>query len=230
MPVLAIDCAQRFCAAALYDETAGQLIAARNPDIGRGHAELLAGIVSQLFVDAGLTFSDISRIGVTTGPGSFAGIRVGVAFARGLAIPLGIPVLGISSLLAIAHPVVAARSRPVMAAIDAKRDRVWAAIIAADGAVLVAPAELTAHAAAAMAREAKALIVGSAAPLLLAADPDLNPDLIISEETTRSAPEIGVVAAMAASADPERHPAEPAYLRSPDAKPQAGFAVARTAV
>lgn len=229
MPVLAIDCAQRFCSAALYDEAAGKLIASRSPDIGRGHAELLAGIVSELFADADLTFSDITRIGVTIGPGSFAGIRVGVSFARGLAIPLGIPVLGVSSLLAIACPVASARSRAVMAAIDAKRDRVWATMVAADGSMLAAPAEHTAQGAATIARAEGALVVGSASPLLLAADPDLDPELILDEETTRSAPDIESVAAMTAIADPADHPAEPAYLRSPDAKPQAGFAVARTA-
>lgn len=230
MPVLAIDCAQRFCAAALFDGQAGRLIASRSPDIGRGHAELLPGVIGELFSETGLSFSDINRIGVTTGPGSFAGIRVGVAFARGLAIPRFLPVLGISSLLAIAHPVATEKQCPVMAAIDAKRDRIWGAIVGADGSFLAQPAELTAEAAAALARQTGALIVGSASSLLLATDPGLEADLIVKEEMTRSAPQIAVVAALAAGLDPAYHPAEPSYLRSPDARPQTGFAVEREMV
>ena len=98
MKLLALDCAQRLCAVALYDADSREVLARRDPEIGRGHAELLPALVDEVLAEAGLAFSDIDRLAVTIGPGSFAGIRVGVAYARGLALALKIPVVGVSGL------------------------------------------------------------------------------------------------------------------------------------
>jgi tRNA threonylcarbamoyladenosine biosynthesis protein TsaB len=219
--LLAVDCAQRLCAAALYDAQSGTVLARRDPEIGRGHAELLPGLVAELLAEAGIAFSDIDRIAVTIGPGSFAGIRVGVAFARGLALALKVPVAGVSGLYAMAAPLAVKAGAPVMATIDAKRERIWANIVAADGAVLAEPAELTAQAAAALAKDLGASLAGDATPLILALDGTLP--------TIQSGPfaDIAHVARIGARLDPDAHPAEPAYLRAPDAKPQTGFAVER---
>ena len=76
---------------------------------------------------AGVAFDDLDRIAVTTGPGSFTGVRVGVAAARGLALALDIPAVGIGSLEALASPLVrTARNGTVVAALDAKRGEVFA--------------------------------------------------------------------------------------------------------
>lgn len=221
MTLLAIDCAQRLCAVALYDAEGGTVLARRDPEIGRGHAELLPGLVEEVFAEAGLSLSDIDRIAVTVGPGSFAGIRVGVAFARGLALSLRVPVAGVSGLFAMAAPLAAKAAAPVMATIDAKRDRIWAIVVGADGGTIAEPAELTAEAAAVLARQLDAAVIGDAAPLILAVDAGVK--------TVDAGPfaDIAEVARIGADLDPATHPAEPVYLRAPDAKPQAGFAVAR---
>lgn len=221
MIVLALDCAQRLCAAALYDTQSGTVLARRDPEIGRGHAELLPGLVQDVLAEAGLSHSGIDRIAVTIGPGSFAGIRVGVAFARGLALALKAPVVGVSGLYAMAAPLARESGEPVMATIDAKRERIWATIVAPDGAILAEAAELTPATAAGLARQLAAQLAGDAAPLILAEDAAL------STIDSRSFADIAEVARIGAGLDPATHPAEPAYLRAPDAKPQAGFAVER---
>ena len=94
MIALALDTTGRACTAALVSE--GGLIARRRDEIGRGHDAHLAPMVADMFKGVGLTMGDISRIAVCTGPGSFTGQRVGLSFARGLALPRKIPVLGFS--------------------------------------------------------------------------------------------------------------------------------------
>jgi tRNA threonylcarbamoyl adenosine modification protein YeaZ len=96
MIVLGLDTTAKACACALVDE--GRVIASISEDIGRGHAERLAPMTGELFAKAGLTPAEIDRIAVCTGPGSFTGLRVALAFAKGLSLPRGVPVLGLSAL------------------------------------------------------------------------------------------------------------------------------------
>lgn len=102
MSVLAIDTTGPDCAATIADAD-GRRLAGRRLSIGRGHAERLAPLVSELLDEAGLAASDLDRIGVAVGPGSFAGTRVGVAFARGLALSARARAYGISNLEVLAH-------------------------------------------------------------------------------------------------------------------------------
>jgi len=216
---LAIDCSARFCSVALFDAGSNAILAAASPDIGRGHAEQLPAIVQSVLGEVGVDLSDVKRIGVTVGPGSFAGIRVGVAFARGLALALDVPVVGVGSLEAIAVPAASEQGKSVMAVLDAKRNHVWAILVDADGAVSQPAAERPPEAAAALAVKTGCMIIGSGAALLSGINPALTP-LIIDD---RIAPEIEDVAGIAATLDPVSSPAEPRYLRDADAKPQAGF-------
>ena len=227
MQVLAIDCAQRFCSAALYDAGSAHLRAALSPDIGRGHAERLPAVVAEVLSAAGATFTDIDRIAVTIGPGSFAGIRVGVAFARGLALALKVPVVGVSSLAAIGEPVARRENRSVLVVLDARRDRLWSAVNAPDGSFIDAPIEADPAEIAASLSRHRYPLVGNAGSALRAVAPDLFATSAIPEFPC-DAPDIADVAAIGARLDPSANPAEPAYLRAADAKPQAGFAIARS--
>lgn len=100
MLTLAIDTALQKCSAVILQDKA--VIGEHSIDLEKGHAERIAPLVSDVVADAGIAISDLQRIVVSTGPGSFAGIRVGLSFARGLAIGQNIDVIGVNTLLALA--------------------------------------------------------------------------------------------------------------------------------
>lgn len=99
--ILAIDTSAGQCAAALLD-AGGAVLSYRAESMQRGHAEALFPLLDQLFDDAGAEYSGVTGIAVCTGPGSFTGIRVGVAAARGLALGLGLVARGIDRFYALA--------------------------------------------------------------------------------------------------------------------------------
>ena len=214
MILLAIDTAGTGCYAALYDNDQDIILGAAGADIGRGHAERLMEFVDAAFDAAGLTLKDIHRIAVTVGPGSFTGIRVGVAAARGLALALGVPAVGVSTLSALAADHRAAS--PLLVAMDAKRDEVYWQLFAADGTALSPPAIAAIEEARRLAAGHDGVIAGSAA-VLLREDAQPGSDGVA----------IATVARLGARLDPADHPPKPLYLRGPDAKPQAGFAIKR---
>jgi tRNA threonylcarbamoyladenosine biosynthesis protein TsaB len=100
MIILALDCCLDACSAAIT--TNGRVLARRIEPMTRGQAERLAPLVAETMEEAALSFPALDRIAVTTGPGSFTGLRVGLAFARGLALALGKPCVGLSSLEVLA--------------------------------------------------------------------------------------------------------------------------------
>src|SRR5271163_505984 len=109
MALLAIETSGSGCSAAVW--WADALVAERRVGLDRGHAAALLPLVRDAMADAaaaGLAWCDLAAVGVTVGPGSFTGIRVGLAAARGFGLALGIPVLGVTSFEAIAWGVPAA--------------------------------------------------------------------------------------------------------------------------
>ncbi|WP_439632675.1 tRNA (adenosine(37)-N6)-threonylcarbamoyltransferase complex dimerization subunit type 1 TsaB [Glycocaulis sp.] len=123
-PVLVIDTTGRWCAAAL--QLANGRILQRDEAMERGQAERLAPLVGELLDEAGIAPRELWRIGVATGPGSFAGTRAGTAFARGLALASGAQAVGVSSLAAMAHEADPESRAAVFAVHDARRSElVW---------------------------------------------------------------------------------------------------------
>jgi tRNA threonylcarbamoyl adenosine modification protein YeaZ len=96
MIVLGLDTTGADCSACLVRDD--QLLAARSERIGRGHAERLAPMVRDVLDEAGLTASQIDRLAVCTGPGSFTGLRVALSFAKGFALPRTLPIIGVNAL------------------------------------------------------------------------------------------------------------------------------------
>ena len=90
MRILAIDTALEACSAAVLDTELGAVVARESMAMARGHAEALMPLIARVMEEGGLDFTQIDRIAVTTGPGSFTGMRVGIAAARGLALATGI--------------------------------------------------------------------------------------------------------------------------------------------
>ena len=107
MLILAIDTALDACAAGVLDTGVGKLIAQKSHPMKRGHAEALMPLIARVIRQAGIGFAALDRIAVTTGPGSFTGLRVGLSAARGIALAAGKPVVGVTTLTAYAAPVVA---------------------------------------------------------------------------------------------------------------------------
>src|ERR1700735_1696195 len=126
MLILAIDTALDACAACVLDTDAGALLAQESQAMKRGHAEALMPLIGRVMKQAGIAFAALDRIAVTTGPGSFTGLRVGLSAARGIGLAANKPVVGVTTLTAYAAPVVSANNEPpVIAAIDARHDQVY---------------------------------------------------------------------------------------------------------
>src|SRR3569833_864960 len=104
MLILAIDTALDHCAAAVLDSDAAVMRAQQSLPMKRGHAEALMPLIARVMKEAGLPFAALDRIAVTTGPGSFTGLRVGLSAARGIALAAGTPVVGVTTLTAYAAP------------------------------------------------------------------------------------------------------------------------------
>src|ERR1700730_13774122 len=120
MRLLAIDTALAACSAAVFDTQQGRVIASASLPMLRGHAEALMPLIRRIMDEAGTAFRDLDRVVVTTGPGSFTGLRVGIAAARGIALAINKPAVGLSTLSAYAAPYLADDdSAPVVVAIDA---------------------------------------------------------------------------------------------------------------
>ncbi len=213
MIVLALDTCLGACSVALTRD--GETLGALSEPTARGHQERLAPMTRDLMAGAGLGFTALDRIGVTVGPGSFTGLRVGLAFAKGLAFALNRPCLGLGTLEALAASL-GGRDGPVAAVIDAGRGRVYLQLF--DGAAsLSAPDILPVETAAARLFEVfgstpELALTGPGADLLAGALPG-------AMVRPMPAPDPRAVARLAASAPAA--PPRPLYLRAPDATAKA---------
>ncbi|MBA3447620.1 MAG: tRNA (adenosine(37)-N6)-threonylcarbamoyltransferase complex dimerization subunit type 1 TsaB [Pseudaminobacter sp.] len=223
MKLLAIDCSASLCAACVFDAEADREIGRSVLDLGKGHAEHLMAVVGEALKDAALGFSDLDAIAVSVGPGSFTGVRVAVSAARGFALALKIPAVGVTTLEALAAE---ARdqfgARNVLSALDGGREEIQAAVYDEFGAVLYAPAVITLSQAADMAKRFSAGLAGTAAKTvaaMLSPTPNTGP--------LAATADIAVYARLAARTAFSGEKPRPLYLREPDAKPQAGFVLPR---
>jgi tRNA threonylcarbamoyl adenosine modification protein YeaZ len=220
MLILAIDTASSLCSAAVHDTVSGQMRAARSENLGTGHAEHLMPMIEAVLAGAGADLAGIGAVACSIGPGSFTGVRVGVAAARGLMQALSIPGLPVTTLEALALDALALHAGPVRVLIDARRGEVHAQDFDAEGAPLGPPA-LLGLAEAAQGAE-RFMLAGSGAPLAAPGRPCLL--------ETASTGTIGAFCRRAAMQAPQSQTSltmSPLYLRGADAKPQQGFALPR---
>ncbi len=244
MRVLAFDTCLNACSAAVA-ETSGTVVAARCEAMRVGHAERLLPMIDEVLAGAGCTLADIEAIAVTVGPGTFTGIRVGIAAARGFALAADLPVLGTTSLALLAATARAGlaatdRSRPVAACHDARKGEVLVEIIErfrGDASLPPAPSPQEGGELVRRVRlltpEATAALIASSAPdaLLVGSGAALVSDAARARGVT--------LTVVAPGLEPDaRHlaclpllplePPTPLYPRPPDAKPPADPALTRT--
>ncbi len=207
MRILGVDTALGACSAAVID--GGKVLAHRFEEMARGHAEALAPMVEGTMRDAGVAFGALDLLAVTTGPGTFTGQRVGLAFMRGLKVALKKPLTGITTLEAMAFATGAERCAAIH---DAKRDEAY--LLLWDKGEIVLPPTVMPF------QEALARVRGFGACALCgtgaaAAGAALGQDFPLSEIRQ---PDALWVARLAITRPVSDFPPAPLYLRAPDAK------------
>ncbi|WP_299477092.1 tRNA (adenosine(37)-N6)-threonylcarbamoyltransferase complex dimerization subunit type 1 TsaB [uncultured Roseibium sp.] len=217
MRVLAIDTALSNCAAAVLDD--GKDTACFDSigeEIGRGHAERLMDMIGEVMAETSTAFSDLDRVAVTVGPGSFTGLRVGLSVARGFGLVLGKPVVGITTLAAIARSSAPRDAGgPLLVALTGKGEEVYCQEFTPFGDTIGDAAVRTLSDLAATTSK-RIRLAGSAADSVAS-----SLGLPLEQIVSRSAfPGIREVAELGLLADPVICTPSPLYLRPPDATPQ----------
>ncbi len=212
MKILSLDTAMAACSAAVVDTDRLLPLAAAFQPMERGHAEALAPMVAEVMRASGLQFSEIDRIAVTVGPGTFTGVRIGLSFARGLGLARGIPVIGIDSLSAIAAN--EANSVPLLVVSDARNGEVYAAAFDEARQLISGPC-ITTPVGAVEGLRRNTLVIGTAKSTVLASSGRIG----LTAAAAGDLPVAARFARLAASVSPGDMPA-PLYLRAPDARPQ----------
>jgi len=215
LKVLGIDVCTGFCSVALVDD--GNTLAAKHEPMTRGHVERLAPMVAEVLTESGLKPTELGGIAVTTGPGSFTGARLGVSFARGLALAANIPTVGVSVFEAMRDSI----AGEAVVALPGKNGSILLQRFAPDGISYAKPAEFDAGSANQILPEVGSVtVVGTAAPSFVA--------MLSDEDRARTEifDNVGVDAEMIArlgskklTSDSSPIPA-PLYIRPADAKPQ----------
>lgn len=206
MLVLGINTVADACEAALVRD--GMVMADHTEPMNQGHDARLAPVVEALMRRAGIAFAKLDRVAVAVGPGSFTGVRVGVAFARGLGLSLGIPVVGVTSLEALDALPQAGGALGVLAAKRRPPERTWWAQVLRDGRGDGEAFEAGVNVITRMAREA-GVVCGHVEAL----PADVAHRLIPAD------PRAAAAALLAARLTGELPPARPVYVREPDATP-----------
>jgi tRNA threonylcarbamoyladenosine biosynthesis protein TsaB len=226
MRVLAIDTTLEACSVAVLDTERADLRMHESLPMQRGHAEALMPMIARVLDRSKLEFAALDRIAVTVGPGSFTGLRVGIAAARGIALAAGKPAIGLSTLAAFAAPFIAADDTlPVVVAINARHDHVYLHVFGPGGRTLVAPKLVSLREALRVSASGAPRITGTAANMLAALWP--AGERVPTSVEQRSAPNIDWVVRLGAAATDTGTPPKPLYLRAPDAQPQGAAQLSR---
>lgn len=211
MRVLGIETSTRRGSVALWD--GDRIVLALEHEKPNAHAEALLPLVARLFAETGMPKSSLERVAVGTGPGSFTGLRVGIALGEGIALGVGVPLVGVGSLEALARALPDGE-RARVAVLDAGRGELFVAAYAADGAEIVAPCAVPLG----DARERifglpalrDAIAVGEGAV-------KLESGVDVARGAELALPHARTIARLGAERDPERSLPDPIYVRGPGA-------------
>lgn len=231
MNILAIDTCMAACSAAVLRGTGPSArLFRRFEPMERGHAEALFPMIVSVMAEADLAFVSLDRIAVTLGPGTFTGVRAGLAAARGLALATKVPVAGTGSLEVMAMGCVAEtleseRREGFMIAHDARRGEMYCQCFDMRGQALCEAEIMAAGEAAGKLPAAMSLIAGSGAAAV-AGEGERRCRRFIAK-LPGLLPDAGQLARLAIHLPPGEEPPAPLYLRAPDAKPQTNKSFAR---
>ncbi|NKB45935.1 MAG: tRNA (adenosine(37)-N6)-threonylcarbamoyltransferase complex dimerization subunit type 1 TsaB [Alphaproteobacteria bacterium] len=209
MRVLAFDTTTSACSVAICvdGKTAGSF---HEPMI-HGQAEALVPAIEKTMTEAGITYADLDRIAVTVGPGSFTGVRVGLATARGIGVATGQPVIGVLTTEVIAAETHNEPDQSTAVAIDARRAEVYLQCFAPDGSASGAPLCLLPKDAATVLNSQSWILVGDGAARV---HPHAKSSVVLGDVTVANA---AILAQLAASRPLPESPPGPVYVRPPDA-------------
>jgi tRNA threonylcarbamoyl adenosine modification protein YeaZ len=217
MKILAIDTALQALSVCVTQSDPQIQTHSESIEMSRGQAEALLPAIERVLSISQTDVSTLDRIAVTIGPGSFTGIRVGLAAAKALGRVIQKPVLGISTLAVLAAPLIEQQnSEMIVSAIDARHDHIYLQVYTGSGRSVFGPKIITLRDAIRMIGSGPVKCVGNGAELLaqLAIESGIN--FQISEGSL--IPKIDYVARLGLLADPQHAIARPLYLKAPDAK------------
>jgi tRNA threonylcarbamoyladenosine biosynthesis protein TsaB len=217
MKILAVDTALSAVSACVLDEGTESPDSIETIARERGHAEALLPLIDRVMARVEGGFASLGRAAVTVGPGSFTGLRAGIAAARAIGIACKIPVAGVSTLAALAAPLIL-EQKPglVAAAIDARRGNVFFAAFGPDGRAVLPPRIASAREAVRALGAGPVRLAGSGAPLLAHEALAAGTETWIDRENPGL--DIVFVAKLGLLADPNLTPPRPFYLAAPGAK------------
>jgi len=242
MNILAIDTSMQACSVAVLANGDKQQISCVYEEIERGHAERLLLMVDEALVKSGLDIKHIDQFAVSRGPGTFTGVRIGIAAARGLALACKKPLIGIGTLQILAARVLFeqpdlaeqpqnGKEQHLSIAIDARRGEIYWQSFDLTGKPLSEPLALAPQTIASLIEQSdhSFVLVGSGAQLIApilteAAIPFTITQNSLQPDAARLAE---IVATLTSSGSSPRQSASPLYLRPADAKIQTGFAIER---
>ncbi len=213
MLILALDSALARCSAGVVDD--GVLRTSRQQEAGRGQAALLPVMVAAVLDEAGIAAPDLDLIAVTVGPGSFTGIRAGLALAHGIALGAGVPVVGVTVGEALADSLPHLGVRQLWSAIDSRRGRVFleragSVVACALGSLPPAVGPIAVAGDAAVAVAARVAARGS--------------DVMLTDARLPTARHVGMAGARRLAGDLPPLAAQPLYVDPPEARlPQGGL-------
>lgn len=222
MNVLGLDSATDACSAALLCD--GRIAARRLETMRRGHAEVLLPLVRDVMAEAGFGFDCLDLVATTVGPGGFTGIRIGLASARALALAAGTPIVGVTTLEAVARAQ-PGHDMPLLVALDSKRADIYVQLFDSGGAPLSAPDARLPETIAALLPAGPIALAGSAAGAVAGTLADRKPSPCrLDGPTLPDAADVAQIGAARFAADPASAdtPPRPLYLRPPDARLPSG--------
>jgi tRNA threonylcarbamoyladenosine biosynthesis protein TsaB len=218
VPLLALDSATSVSSAAVCDD-AGRTLGYRRGDSGPDQADRLVELIDSVLREAGLTYGALDIIAVNHGPGSFTGIRAGVAAARALALAARRPLVAVNSLEVLAGVLGAQSAGTIVTALDARRGQVYIQIFDHELVALSEPQVLVPETVMLAGLRPPIRLAGNGAPLLRAALPDDLSTLQESVETDALGVARRAIGRLAAGERPvPGHAVQPLYLRPADAR------------